>query len=79
MGARAFKRAFAPNDNTHHNNYGSYELARSVVEGIRAAKLGMAKYLINDTPRFDPAHPDKFESFNVPASPLNTNTKPAGN
>ena len=78
-GPELSKRAFAPNDNTHHNNYGSYELARSVVEGIRAAKLGMAKYLINDTPRFDPAHPDKFESFNVPASPLNTNTKPAGN
>jgi lysophospholipase L1-like esterase len=57
-GPELSKRAFAPNDNTHHNNYGSYELARSVVEGIRAANPGIVKYLINDTPKFDPAHPD---------------------
>ena len=78
-GPELSKRAFAPNDNTHHNNYGSYELARSVVEGIRAANLGIVKYLINDTPKFDPAHPDVFETFNIPASPVNTNNKPLGN
>ena len=35
-GAEPSKRAFAPNDNTHHDNYGSYELAKCVVKGIRA-------------------------------------------
>ena len=52
------KRAFAPNDNTHHNNYGSYELAKCIVEGIRANNLGLARYLIKDLPRFDPSRPD---------------------
>jgi lysophospholipase L1-like esterase len=78
-GPQPSKLAFAPNDNTHHNNYGSYELAKCVVEGIRANKLGIAKYLVNDVPRFDPSRPDQFESFGVPASPLLTNVKPLGN
>jgi lysophospholipase L1-like esterase len=68
-GPELSKHAFAPNDNTHHDNYGSYELARCVIEGIRAAKLGIAKYLMNDTPRFDPARPDAPQSFAVPPSP----------
>jgi lysophospholipase L1-like esterase len=69
-GVEPSKRAFAPNDNTHHNNYGSYELAKCIVEGIRSNKLGIAKYLMNDYPRFDPGHPDPFEGFRLPASPL---------
>jgi len=73
------KRAFAPNDNTHHNNYGSYELARCIGEGIRANKLGIAKYLVRDVRRFDPSRPDPFESFKIPPSPLQTDLKPAGN
>ena len=39
------KLAFTPNDNTHHNDYGSYELAKCIVAGIRANKLEIAKYL----------------------------------
>ena len=70
--------AFKTGDGTHHNNYGSYELAQCVVAGIKAAKLGIAKYLLNDTPTFDPAHPDPAESFSLPASPVSTNTKPLG-
>jgi lysophospholipase L1-like esterase len=71
--------AFKSGDGTHHDNYGSYELAKCVVEGIKAAKLGIAKYLLNDTPRFDPGHPDAVESFNIPASPVSISTKPPGN
>jgi lysophospholipase L1-like esterase len=71
--------AFKSGDGTHHNNYGSYELAKCIVEGIKAAKLGIVKYLTNDTPRFDPSHPDAVESFRLPASPINANTKPLGN
>jgi lysophospholipase L1-like esterase len=66
------KRAFAPKDNTHHNNYGSYELAKCIVEGIKASRLGIAKYLIKNLPRFDPSRPDLFESFKIPPSPLQT-------
>jgi lysophospholipase L1-like esterase len=47
-GPEVSKLAFAPNDNTHHNNYGSYELAKCIVDGIRTNKLRIAKYLISD-------------------------------
>lgn len=77
-GPELSKQAFAPNDGTHHNNYGSYELARCVVNGIKAAKLGLVKYLLRDLPPFDPAHPDRIESFRVPASPLSAKAKPLG-
>jgi len=77
-GVESSKRSFAPNDNTHHNNYGSYELAKCVVEGIKASKLGIARYLMSDTPRFDPSHPDSIENFKVPSSPLIDVTKPPG-
>jgi len=78
-GVEASKQAFAPNDNTHPNNYGSYELAKCIVEGIKSSKLGIVKYLVTDVPRFDPGHPDPFETFRVPPSPLITDAKPLGN
>ncbi len=81
MGPDVSKKAFAPGDNTHHNNYGSYELARCIVEGIRAAKIeGLTKYLADDAAPFDPARPDSIEAFAVPASPTQAATpKPEGN
>ncbi len=66
-------------DATHHNNYGSYELAKCIVAGIRANKLGLARFLADDVPPFDPAHPDTVESFDLPASPQSTALKPEGN
>ena len=77
-GVEPSKLAFAPNDNTHHNNYGSYELAKCIVEGIRSNKLAIVKYLVTDFPAFDPSRPDPFESFKVPASPLSSGDKPPG-
>lgn len=62
-------RAFAGSDTTHHSDYGSYELARCIVQGIRDANLPLAQYLV-DTPRFDPAHPDPFDKFEIPAEPV---------
>src|SRR5262249_17653070 len=41
-------------DGTHHNNYGSYELARCVVEGMRANKLPLAEFLRKDVVPFAP-------------------------
>jgi lysophospholipase L1-like esterase len=66
-------------DGTHHNAYGSYELARCVVEGIRQNKLDLAKELRPDVPRFDPSKPDSIEAFDVPASPKTEAEKPLGN
>jgi lysophospholipase L1-like esterase len=75
LGVEGSKRAFV--DNTHHNNYGSYELARCVVEGIRRNHLGLAKSLV-DVPPFDPAHPDPVDSFRVPPSPSGPSRVPDG-
>ncbi len=78
-GAEPSKRAFAPNDNTHHDNYGSYELAKCVVEGIRASRIGLVKFLDNDVPIFDPGRPDPIDGFVLPASPKSNSVKPLGN
>ncbi len=69
--------AFAGNDTTHHDNYGSYELAKCIVEGIRQAKLPIAKYLF-DMPHFDPAHPDPVSKFDIPAEPSAWAQRPYG-
>jgi lysophospholipase L1-like esterase len=77
MGPQNIKKAFQ--DGTHHNNYGSYELAKCIVEGIKANKLGIAKFLVDDVPAFDPSHPDPIETFSIPVSPQSSNVKPEGN
>jgi lysophospholipase L1-like esterase len=79
LGPVEAKKAFAPGDATHHNNYGSYELAKCIVEGIKANKLGLVKYLSRDVPPFNPARPDAMASFSIPPSPLQTDVKPLGN
>lgn len=79
MGPDKSKLAFAPGDNTHHNNYGSYELAKCIVEGIRSSKLDLARLIVDDCRPFDPAHPDPPEDFKVPASPKAEAVKPDGN
>jgi lysophospholipase L1-like esterase len=66
-------------DNSHFNNYGAYELARCVAEGIRQNKLPIERYLAQDVTPFEPAHPDAVESVPIPASALiGTTTAPAG-
>lgn len=67
--------AFKPGDGAHHNAYGSYELAKCVVEGVRQAKLPLAKSILSQSESFDPAKPDAPDSFFVPASPVNVSTK----
>lgn len=65
-------------DNTHFTAYGGYELARCVVEGIRAAKLDLTKYLTPDPGPFDPSHPDRPEGWSLPASPSTAAQRPEG-
>jgi len=83
--SRTFYRALRENvgqafqDGTHHNNYGSYELAKCVVEGIQQDKLPLAKFIVDDFGDFDPAKPDAFATFAMPASPTASKEKPLGN
>jgi lysophospholipase L1-like esterase len=82
--SRVFYRALGADldkafqDGTHHNNYGSYELAQCVVEGIKESKLPLAKSIVPDF-SFDPAKPDDVNKFEMPASPTVSAEKPLGN
>jgi lysophospholipase L1-like esterase len=83
--SKAFYRALGDDigkafqDGTHHNNYGSYELAKCVVEGIKENKLPLAKFINDDFGDFDPTHPDSVADFSMPASPVQSSAKPLGN
>ncbi|HXR34946.1 MAG TPA: rhamnogalacturonan acetylesterase, partial [Candidatus Binataceae bacterium] len=73
-------KAFAGNDTTHHSDYGSYELAKCIVEGIKQAKLPLVKFLTDDVAvaPFDPAHPDPIAGFDVTAEPMSNAPRPYG-
>ena len=75
---RQIDKAFQFQDGTHHNNYGSYELAKCIVEGIKQNKLGLTKSIRDDFTGFDPAHPDSVETFEMPASPGAIGARPLG-
>jgi lysophospholipase L1-like esterase len=59
----------ALNDNTHFNSYGAYQLAKCIIEGIKANKLGITKFLVKGLPAYNPAKPDPFENFSLPVTP----------
>ncbi len=65
-------------DNSHFCNYGAYQLAKCVVEGIKTNKLGIARYLVDDIRPFNPAEPDPFEQWSLPASPVTIKPEPDG-
>lgn len=66
-------------DGTHHNNYGSYLLAKCVAAGIQSNGTALAKFVTDDVSRFDPARPDPLATFKVPPSPMTSTVKPDGN
>jgi lysophospholipase L1-like esterase len=71
------KKAF--NDGiTHHNNYGSYELSKMVVMGIKADKLDIAKYIVPDFKDFDPSQPDPLATFKMALSAGRNAQRPLG-
>ena len=63
-------------DNTHFNPYGAYELARCIVQALKATNLGIVKFLKKDIPVFDPAHPDPLAKWYWPMSPKVEAVKP---
>jgi lysophospholipase L1-like esterase len=65
-------------DATHHNNYGAYQLAKCVVQGIREAKLDLAKYILDDFSDYDPTNPDDVDTFRISASPNSNDVSPRG-
>ncbi len=79
LGPQEAPKAFAPGDKTHHNDYGSYEIAKCIVQAIRDAKLPLVKHLIDGLPAFDPAHPDAMANFTLPRDPIRPASKPYGN
>lgn len=80
LGPEASHRAFAnARENTHHSDYGSYEIAQCVLQGIRQNNLPIAQFIVDEFKGFDPAHPDPFESFKLPATPTASSETPPGN
>lgn len=53
-------------DGTHHNNYGSTQLAKCVAQGIKDNNLTLADYLTLDFNRFDPNTPDTVHKEQTP-------------
>jgi lysophospholipase L1-like esterase len=67
------------NDNTHFNGYGAYELAKCIIEGIKANNLGITRFLVDGLTTFNPAMPDNPDTFSLPRSPKSSVVKPDGN
>jgi len=67
LGDQRSHLAFATmQENTHHNSYGSYAIAKCVVMGIKQARLDLAGNIVDDFKDFDPSHPDPVELFKLP-------------
>lgn len=72
-------QAKALRDDTHHNVYGAYELARCVIEGMKSDVPELAKHLRGGMDSFDPSRPDDPDSLGIPASLGGQAEKPEGN
>lgn len=72
LGPEVAQQAFVDQgrDATHHNEYGAYELAKCVVQGILDTGLPLAAHIWEDFEKYDPARPDPVEWF---ARPRRTN------
>ncbi len=72
------KSAIAFVDLTHNDDYGAYEIAKCVIQGIRDAHLGLARFIRSGVTTFNPAHPDNVSSFHMPEDPQYSTVKPSG-
>jgi lysophospholipase L1-like esterase len=66
-------------DNTHFNNFGAYQIAKCVLQGIIDNNLNIKNYILKDFNGYNPSLPDSFEKWDFPESIFITNTKPEGN
>lgn len=69
-------KAFA--DGSHHNSYGSYQLAKCMVKGIRKHIPELAVFLHDDLPLYDETAPDPPSEFKLHPSPIKDPRKPDG-
>jgi len=82
--SKIFYKALGPDldkafqDGTHHNNYGSYQLAQCIIQGIKDNKLNLAKSIVDDFKGFDPSRPDPVDQFTMPATPGAPGERPLG-
>ncbi|BET68065.1 rhamnogalacturonan acetylesterase [Opitutales bacterium ASA1] len=81
LGPDTAPRAFAAEgrDPTHHNNYGAYQLAQCVAQGIREAELPLAAHLVSDFSGYDPSSPDDVDAFSIAPSDTPAFRTPRGN
>ena len=56
-------------DDTHHSNYGAYQLARCLVQEIREKLPDLTRKLRRPDLSFDPSAPDAFHEVAIPNSP----------
>jgi lysophospholipase L1-like esterase len=66
-------------DNSHFSPFGAYEVAKLVLKGIRDNRLGIADFIFESVPEFDPAKPGSYASFYWPLSRSKDSVKPDGN
>lgn len=66
-------------DIAHHNNYGAYQLAQCVVEGIRRTQLPLAAHILAQVPPYDPANPEPPANFVLSPSLPTSVARPLGN
>lgn len=69
---------FAPGDGTHHNDYGSYELAKCIAMALGNAKISASLFVVPAARTFRPSRPDPIEGFDVPLDPVKAAAKPYG-
>jgi lysophospholipase L1-like esterase len=80
LGDQPSHRAFATlTEGTHHGDYGSYEVAKCVLMGLKQNNLGLAKDIVDDFKGFDPSHPDPIDAFTLPKNPGRNAPTPLGN
>ena len=65
--AKLFAFADGKQDGTHHNNYGSYQLAQCVLHSLQKQQHPLAKHIIEHF-TYDPSQPTPMEHFEVPIS-----------
>lgn len=66
-------------DNTHFNPYGAYEIAKLIIEGMKANSLPLTQYLRPEYKPFNPNEPDARDAFHWTDAKAVEILKPDGN